>query len=207
MFNSVRPHINTGRTNINYVRPKVNTVSPKVNVVSPKVNTVRPRQPVSSKTSNSLSPKTPQMNQLNQRRDFSKSYSSARRPFAKSTAQMAHSNAVMGNWGSAVKASASYNWRNTRPHFNYSSGPTFIRTEHPLKNMVDRDKHNVKGVGYRWMFDIDYLTDSMNYILVSLENQANPHAGASKVTNSAGTLTSIASEEKDEEVELIVVPS
>ncbi|GKA33884.1 putative ribonuclease H-like domain-containing protein [Tanacetum coccineum] len=69
------------------------------------------------------------------------------------------------------------------------------------------DKPNVKGVGYRWMFDIDYLTDSMNYIPVSLENQANPHAGNSEVTNSAGTPTSIASEEKDEEVELIVVPS
>ncbi|GJS97052.1 putative ribonuclease H-like domain-containing protein [Tanacetum coccineum] len=72
------------------------------------------------------------------------------------------------------------------------------------------DKPNVKGVGYRWMFDIDYLTDSMNYIPVSLENQANPHAGASEVTNSAGTSQtpkSIASEEKDEEVELIVVPS
>ncbi|GJT66618.1 ribonuclease H-like domain-containing protein [Tanacetum coccineum] len=53
------------------------------------------------------------------------------RPFAKS-------NAVMGSWGSAVKTSASYNWRNSRPNFNYNSGPTFIRTEHPLKNMVDR---------------------------------------------------------------------
>ncbi|GKF07523.1 hypothetical protein Tco_0041747 [Tanacetum coccineum] len=69
------------------------------------------------------------------------------------------------------------------------------------------DKPNVKGVGYRWMFDIDYLTDSMNYIPVSLENQANPHVGSSEVTNSVGTPTSIASEEKDEEVELIVVPS
>ncbi|GJZ20147.1 hypothetical protein Tco_0556737, partial [Tanacetum coccineum] len=57
------------------------------------------------------------------------------------------------------------------------------------------------------MFDIDYLTDSMNYIPVSLENQANHDAGASEVTNNAGTSTSIASEEKDEEVELIVVPS
>ncbi|GJS85514.1 reverse transcriptase domain-containing protein [Tanacetum coccineum] len=45
------------------------------------------------------------------------------------------------------------------------------------------DKPNVKGVGYRWMFDIDYLTDSMNYIPVSLENQANPHAGASEGRN------------------------
>ncbi|GJX58068.1 putative ribonuclease H-like domain-containing protein, partial [Tanacetum coccineum] len=69
------------------------------------------------------------------------------------------------------------------------------------------DKPNVKGVGYRWMFDIDYLSDSMNYIPVSLENQANPHAGASEVTNNAGTPTSSTSEEKDEEVELIVVPS
>ncbi|GJV49193.1 putative ribonuclease H-like domain-containing protein [Tanacetum coccineum] len=72
------------------------------------------------------------------------------------------------------------------------------------------DKPNVKGVGYRWMFDIDYLTDSMNYIPVSLENQANPHAGTSEVTNSAGTShtpNAIASEEKDEDVELIVVPS
>ncbi|GJZ17417.1 putative ribonuclease H-like domain-containing protein [Tanacetum coccineum] len=47
-------------------------------------------------------------------------------------------NAVMGSWGSAVKTSASYNWRNTRPNFNYNSRPTFVRTEHPLKNMVDR---------------------------------------------------------------------
>ncbi|GJW79084.1 hypothetical protein Tco_0140766 [Tanacetum coccineum] len=72
------------------------------------------------------------------------------------------------------------------------------------------DKPNVKGVGYRWMFDIDYLTDSMNYIPVSLENQANQHAGTSEVTNNAGTsqtTNSNASEEKDEEVELIVVPS
>ncbi|GJU77709.1 ribonuclease H-like domain-containing protein [Tanacetum coccineum] len=72
------------------------------------------------------------------------------------------------------------------------------------------DKPNVKGVGYRWMFDIDYLTDSMNYIPVSLENQANPHAGASEVTNSAGTSqtpNANASKEKDEDAELIVVPS
>ncbi|GKB15099.1 ribonuclease H-like domain-containing protein, partial [Tanacetum coccineum] len=273
-FNSVRPNINTGRTNINSGRPKVNAVSSNI-------NTVRSRQSVPNKTSNSSSPKRPQMNQMNQRRDFSKSYSSVRRPFAKSTAQMANSNAVMGSWGSAVKTSASYNWRNNRPNFHYNSGPTFNRTEHPLKNMVDRgifdsgcsghmtgnkdqledfeefngrivnlgikqeysnartSQHN--GVAERmnrtlieaartmlansllpttfWaeavstacyifnrMFDIDYLTDSMNYIPVSLENQANPHAGTSEKTNNAGTSKSNASEEKDEDVELIIVP-
>ncbi|GJX86595.1 ribonuclease H-like domain-containing protein [Tanacetum coccineum] len=71
------------------------------------------------------------------------------------------------------------------------------------------DKPNVKGVGYRWMFDIDYLTDSMNYIPVSLENQANLHAGTSEVTNNASTSqtpNSNASKEKEENVEFIVVP-
>ncbi|GJS56820.1 putative ribonuclease H-like domain-containing protein, partial [Tanacetum coccineum] len=72
------------------------------------------------------------------------------------------------------------------------------------------EKPNVKGVGYRWMFDIDYLTDSMNYIPVSLENQTNLHAGTSEVTNSAGTLhtpNANVFEEEDEAEELIVVPT
>ncbi|GJV30840.1 hypothetical protein Tco_1391240 [Tanacetum coccineum] len=42
--------------------------------------------------------------------------------------QMSHSHAVKGNWGSAVKTSAGYNWRNTRPNSNCNDGPTFIRT-------------------------------------------------------------------------------
>ncbi|GKD62037.1 hypothetical protein Tco_1299546, partial [Tanacetum coccineum] len=55
-----------------------------------------------------------------------------------------------------------------------------------------------------------------NYIPVSLENQAKPHAGTStvtnhagisKVTNSAGTLNTHASEEEDEAEELIIVPT
>ncbi|GJZ22928.1 putative ribonuclease H-like domain-containing protein [Tanacetum coccineum] len=165
-FNSVRPNINTGWTNINSGRHKVNTVSSKVNTDSSKVNTVRPRQPIPHKTSNNLSPKRPQMNQINQRIDFSKSYSSVRRPFAKSTTQMAHSNSVMGTWGSAVKTSASYNWRNSRPNFHYNSGPIFNRTV------------NAKGT--------------------SVENSA---------CTSTKLLNLLHLKEKDEEVELIVVPS
>ncbi|GJZ98544.1 hypothetical protein Tco_0670997 [Tanacetum coccineum] len=130
-INSVRPNINTGRTNVNPVRPRVNTGSSNV-------NSVRSRKPVPTKTSNSFSPKRPQVNQFNQRGHFSKSYSSVRRPFAKTTAQMSHFHAVKGNWGSAVKTSAGYNWRNSNPNSNCDSGPTFIRTDHPLKNMVDR---------------------------------------------------------------------
>ncbi|GJT67210.1 putative ribonuclease H-like domain-containing protein [Tanacetum coccineum] len=71
-------------------------------------------------------------------------------------------------------------------------------------------KPNVKGVGYRWMFDIDYITDSMNYILVSLDNQVNPHAGMSEVTNCVGirqALNANVSEEEDETTELIVIPT
>ncbi|GJW91231.1 hypothetical protein Tco_0168784 [Tanacetum coccineum] len=134
-INLVRPNINTGRTNINSVRPNINTgrinvnpVRPRVNTGSSNVNTVRSRQTVPTRTSNNLSPKRPQVNQFNKRGHFSKSYSSVRRPFAKTTAQMSHSNAVKGNWGSAVKTSAGYNWRNSKPNFNCDSGPTFIRT-------------------------------------------------------------------------------
>ncbi|GJV42746.1 hypothetical protein Tco_1421186, partial [Tanacetum coccineum] len=43
-----------------------------------------------------------------------------------------------GNWGTAVKTSAGYNWRRTRPYSNYNSGSNFVRTDHPLKNMEDR---------------------------------------------------------------------
>ncbi|GJS31149.1 hypothetical protein Tco_0491769, partial [Tanacetum coccineum] len=137
-INSVRTNINTGRTNINTGRTNINSVRPRVNTVNSNVNTVRSRQPVPTRTSNSFSPKRPQVNQFNQRRHFSKSHSSVRRPFAKNTAQMSHSHAVKGNWGSAVKTSAGYNWRNTSPNSNCNGGPTFIRTDHPLKNMVDR---------------------------------------------------------------------
>ncbi|GJZ04159.1 ribonuclease H-like domain-containing protein [Tanacetum coccineum] len=42
------------------------------------------------------------------------------------------------------------------------------------------EKPNVQGIGHRWMFDLDYLTDSMNYIPVSLQNQTNP-AGSKEV--------------------------
>ncbi|GKE96361.1 hypothetical protein Tco_1581216 [Tanacetum coccineum] len=134
-INTVRPNINTGRTNINSVRPNINNgrtninpIRPRVNTGSSNVNTVTSRQPVPTKTSNSFSLKRQRVNQFNQRGHFLKSYSSVRRPFAKTTAQMSHFHVVKGNWGSAVKTSAGYNWRNSRPNFNYNSGPTFIRT-------------------------------------------------------------------------------
>ncbi|GJX14546.1 ribonuclease H-like domain-containing protein [Tanacetum coccineum] len=340
-INSVRPNINTGRTNINSVRPRVNTVNSNV-------NTVRFRQPIPTRTSNKLSPKRPHVNQFNQRRHFSKSYSPVRRPIDRNAAKMSYFNAdhplknmvdrgifdsgCSGhmtcnkdqledfkefNWGSVtfggnkgyitgkgrirvgnldfdsvslVKELGHFNLfsisqicdkqhkvlfteteclvvssdfkmpdenqillKVPRHHNMYSFD---MKTPTPAKsfaytlsvlgkfdgksdegflvgyslnskayrvyNLVTKrvevnlhvnfleDKPNVKGVGYRWMFDIEYLTDSMNFISVSLENQANPHEGTSEVTNSAGTSQSPnanASEEKDKDAELIVMPS
>ncbi|GJS22979.1 putative ribonuclease H-like domain-containing protein [Tanacetum coccineum] len=60
------------------------------------------------------------------------------------------------------------------------------------------EKPNVQGLGHRWMFDLDYLTDSMNYIPVSLQNQANP-AGSKEVID--------IDEQTDEAAELMVVSS
>ncbi|GJT90480.1 ribonuclease H-like domain-containing protein [Tanacetum coccineum] len=377
---------------------QLNSVRQNVNSVRTNINTVRSKQPVPTNNTNSFSPVRPQVNKFNQRSHFSTSHSPVRRPIVRNTARMTYSHVVKGNWGTAVKTSACYNWRRTRPNSNYNSGSNFVRTDHPLKNMEDRgifdsgcsghmtgnkdhlddfeeckggsvtfggskgyitgkgrirvgnldfdsvsfvkelghfnlysisqicDKHhmvlfteteclvvspdfkmpdenqillkvprqdnmysfdmkspsltkdyacliakatsdesklwhrrlghinfknlnklvkgnlvrglpskeysyartpsgmgwvlindeqdliegclkpcrvlhsyhllswqklekpNVKGVGYRWMFDIDYLIDSMNYIHVSLDNQSNPHAGTSEVTNSAGIL-------------------
>ncbi|GJZ27268.1 hypothetical protein Tco_0571521 [Tanacetum coccineum] len=130
--------LNAVRPNSNSVRPNVNTVRQNVNSVRSNVNTVRPKQPVPTSNSNSFSPVRPQVNKFNQRSNFSKSHSPVRRPIVRNTAKMPYSHAVKGNWGTAVKTSAGYNWRNTRPNSNCNSGSNFVRTDHPLKNMEDR---------------------------------------------------------------------
>ncbi|GJT35095.1 ribonuclease H-like domain-containing protein [Tanacetum coccineum] len=220
--------LNTGRTNINSVRPRVHTVNSNV-------NTVRSRQPVPTRTSNSFSLKRPQMNQFNQRRHFSKSHSSVKRPFAKNTAQMSHSHAVKGNWGSAncdykriiheehgryyvYLHSDAQGTMTELGHFNLFSISHICDKQHKvlftetgcLVVSSDFKMPDENQILLKMECLIGLFTDSMNYIPVSLENQANPYAGASEVTNSAGTSqkpNSNASEEKDEGVELIVVPS
>nr|GEU39027.1 uncharacterized mitochondrial protein AtMg00810-like [Tanacetum cinerariifolium] len=49
------------------------------------------------------------------------------------------------------------------------------------------NKPNVVGKGHAWMFDLDYLTNSMNYEHVLVENQANKFAGSKEANNIAGT--------------------
>ncbi|GJT14282.1 putative ribonuclease H-like domain-containing protein [Tanacetum coccineum] len=54
------------------------------------------------------------------------------------------------------------------------------RVEENLHITFLENKPNVAGKGPTWLFDLDYLTDSMNYQPVRSENQANKHAGDSE---------------------------
>ncbi|GJV44193.1 hypothetical protein Tco_1428729 [Tanacetum coccineum] len=179
--NSVRPNVNNVQTNINSVRQNVNFVWSNVNTGSFNVNSVRLKQPVPTSNTPNFSSERPQVNKFNQRSNFS-------------------------------------------IHIHLEIGELLLRPQqdHPLKNMVDRGIFN-SGCSGHMTGNKDQLEDFKefnrgsvtfgvlwNYIPVSLENQANPHASASEVTNSACTLQTLnanASEEKDEDAELIVVPS
>nr|GEU65650.1 hypothetical protein [Tanacetum cinerariifolium] len=61
------------------------------------------------------------------------------------------------------------------------------RVEENLHVNFLENKPNVTGKGHAWMFDLDYLTNSINYKPISLENQANKSACPSEAKNSAGT--------------------
>ncbi|GJS83836.1 gag-pol polyprotein [Tanacetum coccineum] len=86
--------------NVNTGRANVNSVKSNVNSVRHNVNSVR----TNVNTGRSKQP-VPTSN--------SNSFSPVR---------------PQGNWGTAVKTSAGYNWRRTRPNSNYNSGSNFVRT-------------------------------------------------------------------------------
>ncbi|GJS63260.1 putative ribonuclease H-like domain-containing protein [Tanacetum coccineum] len=104
--------LKTGRPNINSVRTNINTGRTNINSVRPRVNTVNTN-----------------VNTVRSRQPV---------PTRTSNTQMSHSHAIKRNWGTAVKTSAVYNWRNSKSNSNCDSGSTFFKTDHPLKNMVDR---------------------------------------------------------------------
>ncbi|GJS98315.1 putative ribonuclease H-like domain-containing protein [Tanacetum coccineum] len=62
------------------------------------------------------------------------------------------------------------------------------KVEENLQINFLEDQPNVAGTGPNWMFDLDFLTNSMNYIPVSVENQVNVDAGTqdSYVAGSSG---------------------
>ncbi|GJU87695.1 hypothetical protein Tco_1295241 [Tanacetum coccineum] len=55
--------------------------------------------------------------------------------------------------------------------------------------------------GPTWLFDLDYLTDSMNYQPIRLENRANKHAGPPEANQNAGTEDSIDAGDSEKEDE------
>ncbi|GJZ90010.1 putative ribonuclease H-like domain-containing protein [Tanacetum coccineum] len=65
------------------------------------------------------------------------------------------------------------------------------RVEENLHINFLENKPNVAGKGPNWMFDLDYLTDSMNYQPVTAENKANKTAGLKEANHSAGTQDNI----------------
>ncbi|GKA18537.1 putative ribonuclease H-like domain-containing protein [Tanacetum coccineum] len=59
------------------------------------------------------------------------------------------------------------------------------RVEENLHINFLENKPNVTGKGPNWLFDLDYLTDSMNYQPVIAENKANKTAGPKEANHSA----------------------
>ncbi|GJW62977.1 putative ribonuclease H-like domain-containing protein [Tanacetum coccineum] len=67
----------------------------------------------------------------------------------------------------------------------YSTTSKAFRVYHKRTKRVEENMHidflenqpNVAGSGPNWMFDLDFLTNTMNYIPVSVENQVNMDAG------------------------------
>ncbi|GJY56800.1 putative ribonuclease H-like domain-containing protein [Tanacetum coccineum] len=78
----------------------------------------------------------------------------------------------------------------------YSTSSKAFRVYNKMTKRVEENLHinfledqpNVSGTGPNWMFDLDFLTNSMNYIPVNIENQVNMDAGTqdSYVAGSSG---------------------
>ncbi|GJZ55084.1 putative ribonuclease H-like domain-containing protein [Tanacetum coccineum] len=72
------------------------------------------------------------------------------------------------------------------------------RVEENLHINFLENKPNVAGKGPNWLFDLDYLTDSMKYHSVSSENQANLYAVQQESNQNTGTKDKIDAGEEDE---------
>nr|GEV23264.1 hypothetical protein [Tanacetum cinerariifolium] len=59
------------------------------------------------------------------------------------------------------------------------------RVEENLHINFLENKPNVAGKGHTWLFDLDYLTDLINYHPVTTKNKANKTAGPKEANNSA----------------------
>nr|GEV12670.1 hypothetical protein [Tanacetum cinerariifolium] len=76
------------------------------------------------------------------------------------------------------------------------------RVEENLHVNFLENKPNVTGKGHAWMFNLDYLTNSMNFEPVSVENQANKSVGLKEANNSLGTQVNDDQGANSEEIDL-----
>ncbi|GKD90002.1 ribonuclease H-like domain-containing protein [Tanacetum coccineum] len=80
------------------------------------------------------------------------------------------------------------------------------RVEENLHITFLENKPNVARKGPTWLFDLDYLTDSMNYQPVGSENQANKHAGPQETNHNAGTKDNIDAGDSESAQDYFVLP-
>ncbi|GJZ26686.1 putative ribonuclease H-like domain-containing protein [Tanacetum coccineum] len=76
------------------------------------------------------------------------------------------------------------------------------RTRHVEENLhvtFLENKPNMQGEGPEWLFDLDYLTNSMNYKPVVAENRANKTAGSKEANDSASLKTTVDAEHAQED--------
>ncbi|GKA84548.1 putative ribonuclease H-like domain-containing protein [Tanacetum coccineum] len=76
------------------------------------------------------------------------------------------------------------------------------RTRHVEENLhvtFLENKPNMQGEGPEWLFDLDYLTNSMNYKPVVAENRANNTAGSKEANDSASLKTTVDAEHAQED--------
>nr|GEV77358.1 retrotransposon protein, putative, unclassified [Tanacetum cinerariifolium] len=142
-------------------------------------------QAASTRTARKVNTTRPKVNEIRPRHNVYKSHSPIRRTFNRTTAPKANFtqhkvntvgdksvSAVGGKWETVVKASAGWNKAYLVDYQDFNGGHVAFGGS--------------EGKGTTWLFDLDYLTDSMNYQPITVENKANKTAGPKETNNGAG---------------------
>ncbi|GJY85389.1 putative ribonuclease H-like domain-containing protein [Tanacetum coccineum] len=183
---------------VNPVRPNGKRAVHTISTARP-VSTVRPFARKIAQTGSAIRPIYPRMDNVRPRASYSpikRSYYTRPAVRPKDLKQDVKTSGVKnmttagtravvntdkGKWDNALKKSR-WVWRpkgNYMDHESKEKGSFILKKfDLDLKNIVPfGDQPNVAGSGPDWMFDLDFLTNTMNYIPVSVENQVNVDAG------------------------------
>ncbi|GJQ91078.1 putative ribonuclease H-like domain-containing protein [Tanacetum coccineum] len=78
-----------------------------------------------------------------------------------------------------------------REYSNAKTPQQNVVAERMSRTLIEAARTMLAGKRLTWLFDLDYLTDSMNYQHVRSKNQANKHAGPQEANQNAGTKDNI----------------